>query len=354
MPGLKLGAGRLQIICTLGPSSYEPEVIRGLTDRKVDLFRINLSHTGVEEIEERINFVRTHTDVPLSLDTEGSQVRCGPVEPGLVVHPGASIDLVEEMVTGTAERITLRPREVFNGLHEGSHVAIDFHGVVLRVTGTGDGWATAVVERGGALGSNKGAVVDPAVDLPPLSDKDVVALSIGRRLGIGHYALSFATSGEAVGQTRELIPHHAHVIAKIESLIGIRNMDSIIEASDAVLVDRGDLSREVRLEQVPYVQKSIVRRANRWHTPVYVATNLLESMVVYNRPTIAEMNDIANTLLDGAHGLVLAAETAIGVDPVGAVDMVKQAVDVFEQEEFGRRLGGLAQPIQPADAIILD
>ena len=91
------------------------------------------------------------------------------------------------------------------------------------------------------------------------------------------------------------------------------------------------------LEQIPYVQKAIVRRANRWHTPLYVATNLLESMVVYNRPTIAEMNDIANTLLDGAHGLVLAAETAIGVDPVGAVDMVKQAVAVFEQEEFGRR-----------------
>ena len=150
-------------------------------------------------------------------------------------------------------------------------------------------------------------------------------MAIGRRLGIMHYCLSFAASGEGVREIRELIPPEAHTISKIESRLGVRNMDSIIEASDAVLVDRGDLSREVALEQVPYYQKAIVRRANRWHAPLYVATNLLESMVIYNRPTIAEMNDIANTLLDGAHGLVLAAETAIGVDPVGAVDMVKRA-----------------------------
>jgi pyruvate kinase len=182
----------------------------------------------------------------------------------------------------------------------------------------------------------------------------VAALAIGRRLGVAHYCVSFAASGDSVRQARELIPDHAHVIAKIESRTGIQNMDSIIEASNAVLVDRGDLSREVPLEQVPYFQKAIVRRANRWHTPLYVATNLLESMVVYNRPTIAEMNDIANTLLDGAHGLVLAAETAIGVDPVGAVDMVKQAVEVFEQEEYGRRIASLQPPVVPGGIQILD
>jgi pyruvate kinase len=346
----KLGEGRVQVICTLGPSSYDPEVIEKLTDRKVDLLRINLSHTLADEIEERINHVRTYTDVPVSLDTEGSQVRCGMVEAGLVAVVGTSIELVDELLLGTADRITLRPPEVFQGLREGSRVAIDFHGVVLRVTETGEGWARAVVERGGALGSNKGAVVTPAVPLPSLSEKDRFALAIGRRLGIAHYALSFASSGDAVQQARDLIPPHAHIIAKIESMPGVRGMDGIIEASDAVLIDRGDLSREVRLEQIPYFQKAIVRRANRWHTPLYVATNLLESMVVYNRPTIAEMNDIANTLLDGAHGLVLAAETAIGVDPVGAVDMVKQAIAVFEQEDFGRRIDTAEMPIHQADA----
>ena len=159
--------------------------------------------------------------------------------------------------------------------------------------------------------------------------------SIGRRMGIDHYALSFATSGRAVRRIRELIPPGAHLISKIESRAGVQNMDGIIEASDAVLLDRGDLSREVPLEEVPYYQKAIARRANRLRKPLYVATNLLESMVLNSRPTVAEVNDVANTLLDGAHGLVLAAETAIGVDPVGAVDMVKRAIEAFERIPVG-------------------
>jgi pyruvate kinase len=111
----------------------------------------------------------------------------------------------------------------------------------------------------------------------------------------------------------------------------VRNMDGIIETANAVLIDRGDLSREVALEHVPYYQKAIVRRANRWNRQVFVATNLLESMIVNRRPTIAEANDIANTLLDGVHGLVLAAETAIGVDPVGSVDMVLRMIRAFDR-----------------------
>ena len=124
-------------------------------------------------------------------------------------------------------------------------------------------------------------------------------------------------------------PAGAQVIAKIESRTGIANMDGIVPAADAVLIDRGDLSREVPIEQIPYYQKAIVRRANRWHRPAYVATNLLESMVTNKLPTVAEANDIANSLLDGVHGL-LAAETAIGVDPVGAVDVVLRALRAFE------------------------
>jgi len=169
-----------------------------------------------------------------------------------------------------------------------------------------------------------------------LTEKDIAAIAVGCRMGINDYALSFAASGEGVREIRELIPPSAHLISKIESRAGVSHMDEIIEASDAVLIDRGDLSREVPLEAVPYYQKAIVRRANRWHKPLYVATNLLESMVVHNRPTIAEVNDIANTLLDGAHGLVLAAETAIGLDPVGVVDMVRRAIDAFEREASGR------------------
>jgi pyruvate kinase len=148
--------------------------------------------------------------------------------------------------------------------------------------------------------------------------------------------LSFAASGEGVRRTRELIGPGARLISKIESRAGMRNMDDVIAESDAVLIDRGDLSREVAIEEVPYYQKAIVRRANRWHKPLYVATNLLESMVLNSVPTVAEVSDIANTLLDGAHGLVLAAETAIGIDPVGSVDLVLRAIAAFEHEHLGR------------------
>lgn len=128
------------------------------------------------------------------------------------------------------------------------------------------------------------------------------------------------------------------MIAKIESGAGVRNMDGIIDRSDAVLIDRGDLSREVPLEYVPFYQKAIARRANRWSHPVFVATNLLESMVSNRNPTIAEANDVANTLLDGVHGLVLAAETAIGHDPVGIVRMVSRMIRAFEWSNFATLL----------------
>ena len=133
-----------------------------------------------------------------------------------------------------------------------------------------------------------------------------------------------------MARIRSLAPQGANIIAKIESRVGVRNMDDIIDAADAVLIDRGDLSREVPFEMVPYYQKAIIRHANRWNRPVYVATNLLESMVTARVPTIAESNDIANTLLDGVHGLVLAAETAVGIDPVGSVDMVIRGIRAFE------------------------
>jgi pyruvate kinase len=340
----------IQLICTLGPASLDPDVIRQLDARGVDLFRINLSHTVMEDLPATIDFVRRHSEVPLSLDTEGAQVRCGSVLPDVVLEQGAEIELTVDEEEGTADRVSLRPRSAFEALRPGSQVAIDFHGAVLRVVETGPAIARAVVDRGGRIGSNKAVTMTPPPQLPALTEKDVAAIAVGRRMGIDDYALSFAASGQGVERIRSLIHPGAHLISKIESRAGVRNMDAIIQASDAVLIDRGDLSREVPLEEVPYYQKAIIRRANRWRKPLYVATNLLESMVLNNRPTVAEVSDVANTLLDGAHGLVLAAETAIGVDPVGAVDMVKRAIEAFEH---ATQTLELAAPGAEPDATVL-
>ena len=329
---------KIKILCTLGPASLNPDILRGLDERGTDLYRINLSHTAVDQIEPTIDLIRSVSQIPISLDTEGAQVRCGFVVDDLVLEEGREIVLTAEPLIGDRSRLTLWPRVAFETLAPGALLGIDFDGAALRVGSIGEGRAIANVERGGRVRSNRAVKIDPPPELPALSDKDRAAIDVGARLGITYYALSFASHARDVDLIRGLAPAGAHIMAKIENRPGVRNMDGIIEASDSVIIDRGDLSHEVPFESVPYYQKAIVRRANRGNRPVYVATNLLESLVTSPTPTIAEANDIANTLLDGVHGLVLAAETAIGVDPLGSVDLVRRAIDAFERASEGALL----------------
>jgi pyruvate kinase len=320
---------KIQILCTLGPASLDPVTIRRLGAAGVDLFRINLSHTAIKDLEQTIALVQASSDVPVCLDTEGPQVRNGLMADDVTVAAGDVVVLTSDEVTGTAERMSLRPREVFASLCPGTRMTIDFDGAALEVLRTNRGTATAVVLEGGRVRSNKAVLLDGALALPTLSSKDLEAVEIGVRRGIRNFAVSFARSADDVARMRSLIPSGSSVIAKIESRAGVNNMDGIIEAADAVLIDRGDLSLEIPLEEVPFYQKALIRRTNLWSKPVYVATNLLESMIVNRRPTVAEANDIANTLLDGVHGLVLAAETAVGIDPVGSVEMITRMLQAF-------------------------
>jgi pyruvate kinase len=322
---------KVQILCTLGPASLRPDVIGRLDERGVDLFRVNLSHTPLEALAPTIELIHGCSETPVCLDTEGAQVRCGPMAPDVTLERGRTVRLAAAGPVGTAEELILLPSSTLQALRPASELSVDFNGALLRVTEASPAGATAVVLEGGRVRSNKAVTVDPAPALPALTDKDTQAIEVASSLGVRHFALSFASCAEDVALVRGLVGPDATVISKIESRAGIRSMDTIISASDAVLIDRGDLSREIPLEHVPFYQKVVVRQANRWNRPVFVATNLLESMVTSRRPTVAEADDIANTLLDGVHGLVLAAETAIGVDPVGTVDMVLRVVAAFER-----------------------
>ena len=154
---------KIKILCTLGPASRHPDVIRQLDERGVDLFRINLSHTPLEAIEGVVALVREHSSVPICLDTEGAQVRCGEMAPDVILAEGARVDLVAHEVTGDAATVTLWPRAVFDVLTVGSVVAIDFDGALLEIERVNEGCATAVVVKGGRVRSNKGATVEPAV-----------------------------------------------------------------------------------------------------------------------------------------------------------------------------------------------
>ena len=332
------GQRNIRILSTLGPASLRPAVIKGLEQRGVDLFRINLSHTALDSLEETVRLVQQYSSVPVCLDTEGAQVRCGMMAPDVALRAGQPVRLTPEKVVGTEACISLRPAAAFDSLRAGATVSIDFDGALLRVGHTDATGATAIVVEPGRVKSNRAVNIDPAPALPALTRKDRRAIEIGARCGVTHYALSFAGSAADVALLRGLAPAGTSIIAKIESRAGVWNRDEIISEADAVLIDRGDLSREVPLEYVPFYQKAIVRQANRWNTPVYVATNLLESMVTNRRATVAEVNDIANTLLDGVHGLVLAAETAVGVDPLGAVDTFRRSIKAFERSTLASLL----------------
>ena len=334
----------IKMLCTLGPASLTPQVIQRLTDRGVACFRINLSHTALDQLEDYIQLIRTYSSVPICIDTEGAQVRSGPMKPGVVLKDRHKLTLSPGRGLGEEKQIFLWPESVVRHLQPGDIVAVDFDSVLLLVETVAASQITAVVLNGGSVGSNKAVNIYPPRPLPALSEKDVASIAIAQRYGISDYALSFANTAEDVVALRRLTGASSFIIAKIESQSGVRHLDTILDAADAILIDRGDLSREVPLENVPLLQKAIIRKANSRNRPVFVATNLLESMLLSRKPTRAELNDVTNTLIDGANGLVLAAETAIGKQPVVAVDILASLIERYKKSLDGYRVDDLLAP----------
>jgi pyruvate kinase len=267
------------------------------------------------------------------LDTEGAQIRTGWMLDGRVdLKVGQSLLLVPEEAVGTAERLTLYPPESLSLLKPGMVLRVDFDACTMVIKEKLENGCRAEVVNAGQVGSNKGVAADEDFRLAPLTEKDRQAIAIARGLGIHLYSYSFCSDAAAVRLLRDQVGGDSTIISKIESRLALLHLDEIIEESDALLVDRGDLARSISLEEIPALQKFILRRALQRPIPVYVATNLLESMVERPYPTRAEINDIANTLLDGANGLVLAAETAIGKHPVECVRMIVRMVRRYHDQ----------------------
>jgi pyruvate kinase len=323
---------RTKVICTLGPTSLKPRVIRRLQELGVSLFRINLSHTPIEGIRPAIALMQKHSTVPICLDSERAQVRTGTftAEP-TELKIDSVVQIHRHPVRGSARRFNFTPPAVLELLQPGDFITIDFHAVTAEVMEIEDDRAVLRIRKGGRVGNNKACNVHRDIELPAITAKDRLAIDIGREMGVDHFALSFANRPGDVREMRRLIGPKATLISKIESRSGILHLVEIAQLSDAILIDRGDLSRQVELEQIPGQQKDIIARVKAIGRPVYVATNLLESMVHSLVPTLAEINDIYNTLADGVDGVVLAAETAIGKYPVGCVEMVRKVIVEFER-----------------------
>lgn len=321
-----------EILCTLGPASLNEHTIRRLTDLGVNLFRMNLSHIALEEVEPFILEVRRHTTVPLCLDTEGAQFRTGKMrDREVILLEHDTLELTAEPIAGTKERFSLYPDHAVELLEEGDIVSIDFNSVLAQVVKRTPGSAVLRILNGGKTGSNKAVTVHRDVGLPVLTPKDRAAIAIGLKHGIRHVALSFANRGADVDEIRSLCAPGTFLISKVECRNALIHLNDIVAKSDAILIDRGDLSREEPIERIPRLQKMILQCAKTAGRKAYVATNLLESMVTHPHPTRAEVNDVVNTLMDGADGLVLAAETAIGKNPIGCASMIRKLIREFER-----------------------
>lgn len=321
-----------EILCTIGPASRNERVITRLEDLGVSLFRINLSHTKVEDLPEIIKSIQKISSVPVCLDTEGAQVRTGKLNRNSIeVKENSLLRIVPEIIEGDEQKFNLYPPDIIDLLAVGDMVSIDFNSVLVQVIDRDNDGLTVRVITGGTIGNNKAVSIDREILLSPLTKKDKEAISIGLNLGITYFALSFANQRDDVEFMRTLVGEQNFVISKIETLMGIRNLDGIAKRSDAILLDRGDLSRQLPIEQIPRAQKEIIKRAKLNNVKFYVATNLLESMCSQPNPTRAEVNDIFNTLADGADGLVLAAETAIGQYPIQCAMMVRKLIMQFKE-----------------------
>jgi len=323
----------IKILCTLGPSSLKPNVIRRLSKENVDIFRINLSHTRIEDLEENINLIKSNSNIPICLDSQGAQIRTGNFkEQNLSIKTGEIYSLGLASESSFVEEIPIYPEESLFYLNLGDLISVDFNSALLQVIENKKDIKVRVI-NGGIIGSNKAiTIIDNPPFLPSLTNLDKTAFKLCKKYNIKNVALSFANRSDDVRELREIVGKNVKIIAKIESKMGLQNLEEIIDIADSILIDRGDLSREIAIESIPYTQKEIIKKANKCNVEVYVATNLLETMTENSTPTRAEVNDVVNTLIDGANGLVLAAETAIGKHPIACVSMINRLINHYKSQ----------------------
>ncbi len=314
----------LKVICTIGPASFKPEILNALKARGADFFRINLSHTDEEEIEEKVKSLIEY-GVPIILDTEGNQIRSGNREER-EYKEGEEVILHNKPIDCDSKNLFLNPCDVIGNLREGDLISLGFNYILMRVVDVlgfeQTGQVKCRVVLGGSVGGRKAVHVhSDSFVMPPFSKKDFRAIEIAKKYGIKHFTLSFMENPEWVRQFRSLYPSSV-LYSKIESRKGLDNFIEIAEESDGVLIDRGDLSNQVPVERIPLVQKYIIKKVRERGKEAFVATNTLEEMATSLKPNRSEVNDIINTVLDGASGFALTKEIAVGNYPVETLNML--------------------------------
>ncbi len=334
-----------KIIATVGPACSTEAVLAKLFEAGADVFRLNFSHGSHEDHKARFDVIRAlemkhGRPIGILLDLQGPKLRVGEFKGGRIeLIPGMKFRLDLNPDWGDERRAPLPHPEVFRALAAGTDLLLDDGRVRLRVDECGADFAETTVVVGGEISDHKGLNVPSAVlDLSPLTRKDIDDLNYGLELGVDWVALSFVQRAEDVSEARKLIAGRAAIMTKLEKPAAIEHLDEIVALSDAVMVARGDLGVELPPEDVPGIQKRIIRACRQAGRPVVVATQMLDSMVHSPTPTRAEASDVATAVYDGADAVMLSAETAVGEYPAEAIAMMDRIIYRVERDPLYRRI----------------
>ena len=339
---------KTKIVCTLGPVSENEETLRELIKNGLNVCRLNFSHGSHEEHKGRMDLVkklREELNMPTAilLDTKGPEIRTGKFDaPEVLLEEGQTFTITMKDVMGNKEMCTVSYKGLANDVKTGDTILIDDGLVGLTVKEVNGDDIVCEVQNSGIVKNHKGVNVPGVkVNLPAITEKDRCDIEFGIEQGIDFIAASFVRKVSDVLAIREILEEnnatHIKIISKIENQEGVDNLDEIIEVSDGIMVARGDLGVEIPTEEIPVVQKLMIKKCNEAGKPVITATQMLDSMIRNPRPTRAEVTDVANAIYDGTDAIMLSGETAAGKYPVEAVKTMATIAKRAEETMRNRR-----------------
>ncbi len=342
MPKVK----KTKIVATLGPASSSEEVIEKMIHAGVNVFRINFSHADHDDVAERINIIRSlsekhKTYTSILADLQGPKLRVGVIEEGAIVEPGDTVEFITtEPFVGNAKRAYMTYQRFPKDVTAGEKILLDDGKLIFEVVATDKKEkVTAKVLQGGPFKSKKGVnLPNTNISLPALTEKDVEDAIFAIKQQVDWIALSFVRNSDDLIGLQKLIEEHSEhkipIISKIEKPEALENIDKIIAYSDGLMVARGDLGVEVPAAEVPLIQKQLVNKAKKARIPVIIATQMMETMIESLTATRAEVNDVANSVMDGADAVMLSGETSVGKYPVQVIETMTSILKSVENSSL--------------------
>ncbi|QNM84973.1 pyruvate kinase [Polaribacter pectinis] len=336
---------KTKIVATLGPATDTKEKLTELARAGVNVFRINFSHADYDNVKENVKRIREINqengfNVAILADLQGPKLRVGVMEDGVVLNDGDLFTFTTEKCIGTKEKAFMTYGRFPKDVKVGEHILVDDGKLLFEVVST-DKDKEVVVKTivGGDLKSKKGVnLPNTAISLPALTKKDKEDAIFALGLEVDWMALSFVRTPEDLRMLRDLIDEHSEyrvpVIAKIEKPEAVENIDSLIPYCDGLMVARGDLGVEIPMQEVPLIQKMLVQRAKKARIPVIIATQMMETMIENSVPTRAEVNDVANSIMDGADAVMLSGETSVGKHPLRVIQKMREIIVSVENSDL--------------------